>query len=130
LARSTGEDDLEGGLVVGADSDDIEVLEPAAGEVLGVADRIQRILVFRTQGRRERPAKAVEKIARRERVAIGPFAAGPQVKRVREPVRRDRPALGRAGPRLQGFLVERDQPLEKRAEHVVVDCAAGEMRVE
>ncbi len=40
------------------------------------------------------------------------------------------PTLRRTGARLECFLIERDQSLEDRAEDVVIDAAAGEVRIE
>jgi hypothetical protein len=52
------------------------------------------------------------------------------MKRVNETVGRNFPAGSGAGTGLEGFLVEGDEALEERAEDVVIDGAAGDVRIE
>ena len=52
------------------------------------------------------------------------------MKREDEAVGRNVPAFRRAGPRLERRFVQRHEALKERGQHVVVDAAAGELRVE
>jgi hypothetical protein len=95
-----------------------EVGQPALVVGLRARHHVEIVRILGGEGRSEHALPGVDKVPRRDRAAVRPDRVGAQVKRVRQPVRRDFPALRHPRARVQRLRVRNDQPLDQRADDV------------
>ena len=130
VGHGMGKGEDECGVILGADADLGGIGDLAGVEGLAVFEREKKISVLGGERGREDAAVGEDVVVRGDAVAIGPFGAGAEMKRPREIVRRDLPALGAGGDGLAGLHIVLGEPLEERLHDVVVLLAGDELGVE